>query len=738
LADGEVESLVAGLAGAAPGPRLRGALAQAGGNPRFARDIFDALVRGGQVRVAAGTAELVGPKDEPPAGLGEAIGHRLDYLSLEALPVLRVAAVLGTEFSVYDLATVVGRLAGALLPVLDEATAAGVLGDVGDRLRFRHGVVRQAFYETTPLSARSALHRQVARALVEAGLPGERAAAHLAAVPDTVDDWAVDWLAEQAAALADRAPDLAARLLPAAAQRCPAADHRREPLVCGLARALYRLNRLDEAEAVARHAGAVATDPARAAETAWLLASILLAAGRYVDAMPVLDGSLVRADVPALWRARLLAWRAKVLPYAGRREVAEAAARRALADGEALADRVTIGHALHTLHLLAGHQTGIGYADRALEVIGDLAETTDLRIALLTDRAYNLEALGASERAQASMRAALLLAERFGPARFPEVRVRMADWCIEQGRWDDAWAELEPLTGDVGLVERLTRLGGLAFVAAHRDDRAAAGQLLAAAAKLPRITGYLQGRATLLYLARAVDAEQRRGPDGALATLAGTVAPDRGRELRERHRWLPDLVRLALAAGDRSLARDAVAAAEADAVAEPLPRRLVSARRARAVLAGDAGALLEQAGDRRVAAAPLTLGQTCEEAAALLAQAGDVAGARAALTDAVRAYLDLGAGWDVRRADARLRRYGVRRGPRTVRRRPTAGWEALTPTEVRVSALVAQGRSNPEIAAAMLLSRRTVQAHVSNILAKLGYASRLEIAREVVRRMPPP
>ncbi|HEU4426387.1 MAG TPA: AAA family ATPase, partial [Pilimelia sp.] len=358
LTDGEVASLVAGLAGAAPGPRLRGALAQAGGNPRFARDIFDAVVRGGQVRVAAGTAELVGPEDEPPAGLGEAIGHRLDYLSLEALPVLRVAAVLGTEFSVYDLATVLGCPAGALLPVLDEATAAGVLGDVGDRLRFRHGVVRQAFYETTPLSARSALHRQVARALVEAGLPGERVAAHLAVAPDTVDDWAVDWLAEQAAALADRTPDLAARLLPAAAQRCPATDHRREPLVRGLARALYRLNRLDEAEAVARHAGAVATDPARAAETAWLLASILLAAGRYVDALPVLDGSLVRADVPALWRARLLAWRAKVLPYAGRREVAEAAARRALADGEGLADRVTIGHALHTLHLLAGHETG--------------------------------------------------------------------------------------------------------------------------------------------------------------------------------------------------------------------------------------------------------------------------------------------------------------------------------------------------------------------------------------------
>ena len=336
------------------------------------------------------------------------------------------------------------------------------------------------------------------------------------------------------------------------------------------------------------------------------------------------------------------------------------------------------------------------------------------------------------------MREALLLAERFGPARFPEVRVRMADRCIELGRWDDAWTELEPLTGNVGLVERLMRLGGLAFIAAHRDDRGTAEELLAAAAKLPRITGCLQGRATLLYLARAVAAEQRRGPDAALDVLAATVTRDHGRDLFERHLWLPDLVRLALAAGDPGLARDAVAAAEADAAAEPLPRRLASARRARAMLDGDAAALQALAGDRWVVAAPLALGQTWEETAALLAQAGDVTGARAALTDAVRAYLELGAGWDIRRADARLRRYGVRRGPRVVRRRPTAGWEALTPTEVRVSALVARGRSNPEIAAEMLLSRRTVQAHVSNILAKLGFGSRLEIAREAAHRLSPP
>ncbi|TML20740.1 MAG: helix-turn-helix transcriptional regulator [Actinobacteria bacterium] len=170
---------------------------------------------------------------------------------------------------------------------------------------------------------------------------------------------------------------------------------------------------------------------------------------------------------------------------------------------------------------------------------------------------------------------------------------------------------------------------------------------------------------------------------------------------------------------------------------EPLPRWISAARRARAVLDGDAATLLAVADELSGAGTPLGLAQTYEEAAVLLAQAGDATGARGALTDAVRGYLDLGAAWDVRRADARLRGYGVRRGPRTIRRRPTSGWEALTPTEVRVAALVAQGRSNPDIAAEMLLSRRTVQTHVSNILAKLGYGSRIDVARESARHQRP-
>src|SRR6185436_19443786 len=92
------------------------------------------------------------------------------------------------------------------------------------------------------------------------------------------------------------------------------------------------------------------------------------------------------------------------------------------------------------------------------------------------------------------------------------------------------------------------------------------------------------------------------------------------------------------------------------------------------------------------------------------------------------AYTHLGADWDASRAEARLRASGVRRGVRGARGRPKSGWDALTDTERKVAALVVVGLSNPDIAARMYLSRRTVQSHVSNILRKLSLTSRVEVA----------
>ena len=57
--------------------------------------------------------------------------------------------------------------------------------------------------------------------------------------------------------------------------------------------------------------------------------------------------------------------------------------------------------------------------------------------------------------------------------------------------------------------------------------------------------------------------------------------------------------------------------------------------------------------------------------------------------------------------------------------------EGLTAAERRVAALVAEGRTNREVAAALFLGERTVASHLTHIYAKLGVRSRTELARKV-------
>ena len=75
----------------------------------------------------------------------------------------------------------------------------------------------------------------------------------------------------------------------------------------------------------------------------------------------------------------------------------------------------------------------------------------------------------------------------------------------------------------------------------------------------------------------------------------------------------------------------------------------------------------------------------------------------------------------------------VRRA-RGSRKRPSGGWEALTPTESKVAQLVAEGLTNPQIAEKMFVSRATVKTHLSHIYRKLEVGGRAELAAEAARR----
>ena len=114
-----------------------------------------------------------------PDSLPAAIAHRLGFVSAPTKEVLRAAALLGVEFAVPDLTTVLGRSVADLVPALEEARATGVLTDVRGGLAFRHPLIREALYADLPAAVRGEWHRDAGHALATAGAAPDRVARQL-------------------------------------------------------------------------------------------------------------------------------------------------------------------------------------------------------------------------------------------------------------------------------------------------------------------------------------------------------------------------------------------------------------------------------------------------------------------------------------------------------------------------------------------------------------------------------
>ena len=254
-------------------------------------------------------------------------------------------------------------------------------------------------------------------------------------------------------------------------------------------------------------------------------------------------------------------------------------------------------------------------------------------------------------------------------------------------------------------------------VVASADDPAvaveAAEAALVAGAGLPSITG---GSALLLATARLRSAD----PDGARS------AADTAEEAAVALGGAGGAAAAALvgAAADRDRGRDATAAFAALAVVHAHGMRplVVDGLALAGALARDAerpsvAARLHGAAERlraELGAVVSPLGALLRPDSAFLAAHADavVEGARLGQAGAVG--------------------YAVRNRGR--RGRPKAGWDSLTPAERQVAALAAQGRSNPEIAASLLVSTTTVRTHLRSVFAKLGLTGRAGLAAAAALR----
>jgi DNA-binding CsgD family transcriptional regulator len=489
------------------------------------------------------------------------------------------------------------------------------------------------------------------------------------------------------------------------------------------------------------------TDPVRRAETYWVLTRAQVSAGRNDDAITTMRQALA-AGLPGEWRARMLALLAMLQRAAtGDLDAADATAIQALTAAEEAGDAFATAHALTDLWLTRSirrdHASALDYIDRALRVLGDDPGHADLRSFALDDRIFTLQNLDRWPQAELTLRRAREASQRSGnPDRATWVTAAVLRYWL--GQWDDALAELGPDDTDApGLTysflrERWSALllhGVSALIAGRRDERTVADQQLRQGLALPIQTVPDRENQDFLIAAHALALEQRGETHQAMLRLAAML-PRRDGEMTLIHQWLPDLVRLALAAGDRQMAQAATQACQAEAAAETHPARAtVASLRCHGLLESDPGPLREAVAHYRALGPAVELPAALEDLAVVQARSGQEEDARTALNEAVSLYEGLQAHWDIRRAEGRLRPHGIRRGVRGRRgQRAAFGWDALTPTEVKIAAMVARGHSTSDIARGMFLSRRTVQTYISRILAKLGVKGRVDIVREALRQ----
>ncbi|MFI9048252.1 ATP-binding protein [Streptomyces sp. NPDC053427] len=732
--------------GAPAGPRLLRHLAAAGGNPYYLREMLDALVRAQALETGAACVELAA--EEPPLPV-RAVAERLGFLPPEALTALRVAALLGDRFSVAELAAVQRCAPAELGGTVAAWRSAGIVEEAADGpLRFRHDVVRAALPAGLPGSLRSALHRQAAEALAGAGASAERVAGQLLPVVECPDAWAVGWLLRNAEALLRRDPGAAVRLAQRALDALDQDDPDRTALEKVLVGGRFRLRRPGSADAVRALRDRAAEPGRRAALTCWLILDLILEE-RTEEGLSEAEEALAGGgDRPA---DRFRALRAFLLwAGGGLREAGEAADRALAAVCEpGRADGLAEAYARYTRALLRGGAEALAEVELGLAAARRApADVPDAEVGLTLLGARLLGGLARPDEAGAWLASARALVARTGAeGLLAHVDLLSATLHYRAGRWDDALEDLaapKDLAPDLAPA-RSWPAGSTAAIAAHglaalvlgsRDRPGeAAGRLAsverAELADVPPDAGFPYGGPVFPLLARALPAERDGCPREALEILLPLLGQPAAAGADREGDWLPDVVRLAVAEGVRDRAEAAVAAAEAAAERAPDDRhRQAVALHCRGLLGSDPGPL-SAALTHYAACAVLTgQGRAFEDLAAVTAARGDTDGARAHLHRALDVYQGLGAAWDIARADARLRALGVRRGRRGHLHRPKSGWAALTPTEVKVARLVAEGRSNPEVAAALVLSPRTVQTHVSHILTKLGVRSRTEIARQ--------
>jgi DNA-binding CsgD family transcriptional regulator len=763
--DAELREQLTAIAGVAPDPELLERLSErSDGNPFFAEELL-----------AASTA----PGDALPESLRDALLLRVESLSGETQSVLRIAAVAGRtiDHSLLEAVTSLGE--DELNGALREAIAGYVLvhDPSSTGYSFRHALLREAVYGDLLPGERRILHVALAEALVGHPEYGSSPAASAAEI-------AYHWHEAHDLPRALRASieaGLAAERIRALAEASlhfqraleiweVAADTGDEPPLSRI----EVMRRAAEAESLAGDAARATAlaraaldmvdadrDPITAALIQERIGRYMWIEGRGEESLPENRRAveLIPSDPPSAERALVLAALGQMLMLCNRFDECLAPCEEALAIAREVDAESIEAHALNTVAATYCHR---GEPGRGVEATGEAREIAN-RLGLIEEigRSYAnggdaLDQAGRVEEAIALAREGTQRCQELGAGRGfgGFLRGEIALRYLRSGRWAEAdslvlsIADARPsgiVEGQVNLIlaqlrgdqGRLEEAGSHARRAREIVVYSGGGMWLAplcmaeatihlwegepgvAAAGIDRCLELIEGGETSFYTACLYESGAR----------AAAEIGERTRDLATREAQS--------AKGRALLARlDTVLA---EIAGEPPPSALAS----RAACAAELTRLSGEDGVERWLEARVlwqALGDTYRSAyagwraaEAVLGSGGQHGEAAELAREALAMARELGATplaaeLEALGKRARLELDGKRSEDATAG--VGAGLEEfeLTPRELEVLALVADGKTNPEIAADLYIAQKTASVHVSNILAKLGVRNRGEAA----------
>jgi predicted ATPase/DNA-binding CsgD family transcriptional regulator len=656
-----------------------------GGNPFFVSEVL-----------TAGAPGL-------PANVRDAVLARAARLSADERRVLDAAAVIGSPVDLALLDEIVG---GNAESAVEACLAVGILEFRDGALLFRHELAREAILDAMSPVRRVVLHRRVLAALKQ-GPVQKQDLAQIAHHAEAAGDR--DAVLTYAPAAAQQAASLRAHRQAAAqyARALRFADSlppgERADLLERRSYECYLTGLLDEAIAAMETALALRRqtgDRLKEGDGLRWLSRLHWFAGRNAEAERA--GREALAILEGLPPGPELAWaysnQAQLRMVVRDNEEAFFWGERAIALAEQLGQTETLVHALNNVgtaklnredesgHALLKRSLALarqhGYEDHVARALANLAWSMILQHRFAEAEAYLAEGLAYSTEHDLDIMRNYL-------------QVDLSVLHLRRGRWTEALDEATAAIQDAAAnpLTRLLALTVIGLVRLRRGDNVAG--VFDEALALAERNGQLM-RQIPVRVARAEAAWLAGDAPHAVAESRSVL----DEALRRHHRWQAgELALILFRVGERDLPREGLA--------EPY-------------------ALQIRGEWRRAAGLWHEIGCPLEEARAL------ATGDEAAVQKAWTIFDRLGARLDAAMASKRLRELGVRQVPRGPRPATRANPAQLTPREMEVLALIAEGKPNREIAERLFLSPKTVGHHVSTILGKLDVHTRADAVRAAV------